>query len=56
MSYQVKIVETIAMILEIEAASEEEAIEKVKKKYHDEELVVEQNGRPEAEFVVSPIV
>ena len=55
MWYQVKTVETIAMTLEIEAASEEEAIEKVRKKYHSEEIVVEQNERPEVEFIVFPI-
>jgi len=54
MKYRVKIVETIAMILEVEAQSEEEALDQVGKKYHNEEITIECNGRPEVEFLVLP--
>ena len=55
MRYQVKIIETISMTVEVEATSEKEAIEKVEKKYQKEEIIVECNGRPEVDFIVSPI-
>ena len=55
MKYRVKIIETIAMIVEVDAQSEEEALDQVEKKYHNEEIVVESNTRPEVEFIVSPI-
>jgi len=53
MRYQVKIIETISMTVEVEATSEREALDQVEKKYHNEEIVVECNGRPEVDFKVS---
>ena len=55
MRYRVKIIETIAMKVEVEARSKEEALDQVKKKYHNEEIVVECSGRPEVDFIVSPV-
>ena len=55
MRYQVKIIESIAMTVEMEAQSEEEALEQVREKYRGEEIIVECSGRPEVEFFVSPI-
>jgi len=55
MRHRVKIIETIAMIVEVEAQSEEEALNQVKKKYHNEEIVVESNARPEVEFILPPV-
>jgi len=53
--YQVKIIETIAMTVSVETRSEKEALDKVMKQYHNEEIVVECNGRPEVEFIVSTV-
>lgn len=40
MIYKVLIEETLCKIIEIEASSENEAIERVEKKYYDEEIVL----------------
>ena len=55
MKYRVKIIETIAMTVEVEALSEEEALDQVSKEYHDEKITVESSDRPEVEFIVSPV-
>ena len=53
MKYLVKIIETLAMDVEIEASSAEEAINQVAKLYRDETIVVESNARPDVEFFAS---
>ena len=52
MKCRIKIIETITMILEVEAASKEEALAQVKEKYHNEEIIIEQNGRPGVNFII----
>ena len=52
MNYRVKIIETIAMTLEVEAVLKEEALALVKEKHFSEEITVEQNGRPEVNFII----
>ena len=54
MKYQVKITETLAMIVEIEAPSADEAVNQVENKYRNEEIVVESSAGSEVEFVVTP--
>ena len=55
MKYQVKIIETLAMTIEIEAPSAEEAVNQVENKYRNEEIVVESGAGPDVELIVSPI-
>ena len=55
MKYRVKIVETLAMTIEVEAPSAEEAVNHVENKYRNEEIVVESSAKPDVEFIVSPI-
>ena len=55
MKYRIKIIETIAMAVEVEAPSKEEALAQMKKTYQGEEIVVESGARPDVEFIVSPI-
>ena len=55
MKYQVKIIETLAMTIEIEAPSSSEAVNQVKNKYWNEEIVVESSAGPDVEFIASPM-
>ena len=55
MKYKVEIIEKIAMSVEVEAPSAEEARNLVEKKYRNEEIVVESDKRPDVEFLVSPM-
>ena len=55
MRYSVKIIETIAMTVEVDAESEVEALDKAEEKYRKEEIIVEQSGKPEVEFVISSV-
>jgi len=45
----------LAMTIEVEALSSEEAVNQVKNKYWNEEIVVESSARPDVEFIASPI-
>ena len=51
--YVVAIVEMLAMTVEIEATSAEEAVNQVKSKYWNEEIIVESSKWPDAEVSVS---
>jgi hypothetical protein len=52
MKYRVKIVEKLAMSVEVEASSAEEAIKQVTEKYYNEEIVVESSTGADVEFFV----
>ena len=53
MKFRVKMMETLAMTVDVDAPSEEEAVEQVGNKYWNEEIVVESSVGPDVEFVVS---
>ena len=55
MKYKVEIVEKLEMSVEVEASSAEEALEQVRKKYWNKELVVESNKGADVEFFASPM-
>ena len=58
MKYRVKIIETRAMTVEVEAPSEEDAVnavDKVRNKYWNEEIMVKSSVGPDVEFIVSPV-
>jgi hypothetical protein len=53
MKYKVEIIEKLAMSVEVEASSEEEALERVARRYRNEEIVVESSTGADVEFLVS---
>lgn len=55
MKYRVEIIETLTMAVDVTAPSAEEAVNRVEKKYRNEEIVVESSTGPYVEFLVSPI-
>ena len=55
MKYMVRIVETLTMIVEVEAPSMKEAVNYVEKKYWKEEIVVESNTGANVKFTASPV-
>jgi len=50
--FTVRIVETLSRDVEVEAASEAEAIEEVQKKYDDAEIVLDASDYDETDFKV----
>ena len=53
MKYRIKIIETLAMTVEVEAISADKALNQVKKQYDNEEIVViESRTQPNVEFLV----
>lgn len=50
MKYQISIIETLEKIIEVNATSEEEVIEKVMKMYNDEEIVLDSFDYVDTEF------
>ena len=55
MKYLVKVVETLAMTVEVEAPSAEEALNQIGNKYYNEQIVVESSVGPDVEFIVSAV-
>lgn len=49
--FNIEIIETLSLIYEIEADSLEEALEKVKGKYFDGEIVLDENNHVYTDFV-----
>lgn len=49
--FNIEITETLSHIYEIEADSPEEALEKVKSKYFNGEIVLDENDHVETKFV-----
>jgi hypothetical protein len=54
MKFRVEIVEKIAMSVEVEASTEEEALAQVTKKYWNEEIIVESDKGVDVDFRVYP--
>ena len=54
MRYKVEIVEKLAMSVEVESSSAEEALAQVEKKYWNEEIIVESSTGVGVEFFVAP--
>ena len=54
MKYKVEIVEKLAISVEVEASSAEEALEQVTGRYWKEEIIVESSKGSDVEFFVSP--
>jgi hypothetical protein len=50
MTYKVKIVETMELVVEVEAESGTEAVEKVEQAYINEEHVLDWNNHTDTEF------
>ena len=55
MKYRVKIVETLAMAVEVEASSASEALKYVEEGYRNGKIVVESSKGPDVEFIVSSV-
>lgn len=57
MEYKIEIIETLSHTETIEAGSLDEAMDIVKEKYHNEEIVLNENNYVDTEFIdIEPII
>jgi len=50
-TFKIEIIETLSKIIEIKSNSEDDAFEKVKEMYHDEEIILDNSDYVDTDFI-----